>query len=228
MTADRTDVPTQEDVRIDIYSDVVCPWCYVGKRRLERALSVLGSRVQVAWRPFQLNPTMSPEGMDRRAYLEEKFGSLEAFEQIEGPVVAAGAEEGIEFAFEKIQRTPNTLPAHRLIWQAGRQGRQDAVVNELFRCFFEQGQDIGRPAVLAEAAARAGLDRAETDRFLAGESGLREVREEEAVGHRLGIRSVPYFVFNGAYGLSGAHPPARFVAALQRVAADAATRKAGA
>jgi predicted DsbA family dithiol-disulfide isomerase len=209
---------------IDIYSDVVCPWCYVGKRCLERALKQVGSDVRVTWRPFQLNPTMPKEGMDRTAYLEAKFGSLEAFWQLEEHVLTAGAEERIAFAFDKITRTPNTFLAHRLIWRAGQQGCQDAMVDSLFRGYFEKGVDIGSPVALAQLAEQAGLH---AEQFLSSDEGVAEVRAEEAAGHRRGIRSVPHFVLNGTYAVSGAQPPDRFVAAFKQVEADWATRKAG-
>ena len=111
-------------MQIDIYSDMVCPWCYVGKRRLERALTTVGGEVHVLWRPFQLNPTMPLDGMDRTTYLKAKFGSLENFGRMEEQLLAAGADEQIPFAFEKIQRTPNTFAAHRLVWHAARQGNR--------------------------------------------------------------------------------------------------------
>src|SRR5690349_1984425 len=146
-------------VTIDIYSDVVCPWCYVGKRRLDRALSQLATiPTQVTWRPFQLNPTMPKEGMERSAYLEAKFGSLDAFNRLEEQVRAAGAMERISFAFDRIQKTPNTFLAHRLIWLAGQQGRQDAVVEALFKGYFEEGVDIGSSSALADLAGSAGVD----------------------------------------------------------------------
>ena len=146
--------------QIEVYSDVVCPWCYVGKRRLERALDQLNGNRQahVTWKPFQLNPTMPEGGMDRTSYLEAKFGSLESFRQLEEHVLAAGASERISFAFEKIAKTPNTFLAHRLIWYGARQDRQDAVVDSLFRGYFEEGADIGDVPTLAQLAERAGLD----------------------------------------------------------------------
>lgn len=212
---------------IDIYSDVVCPWCYVGKRRLERALSESNDLVkpEITWRPFQLNPTMPNEGLERTAYLEAKFGSLDAFRQIEEHVLAAGAEEGIQFAFENIARTSNTFLAHRLIWYAGQQGCQNAMVDSLFQGYFEEGADIGSLSVLAQLAERAGL---KAEPFLRGQDGTAEVKAEESAGHRLGIRSVPYFLLNGTYALSGAQPPDRFVAAFTKVEVDQLTRKSGA
>jgi predicted DsbA family dithiol-disulfide isomerase len=203
---------------IEIYSDVVCPWCYVGKRRLERAVDRLKDRVQttITWRPFQLNPAMPEEGMDRAAYLKAKFGSLDAFHQMAGHLLAAGLEERIPFAFEKVARTPNTFMAHRLIWYAGRQSRQDAAVESLFKGYFTEGVDIGSLPVLGQLAGRAGLDVAAVESFLRSEEGSAEVKDEETAGHRLGIRSVPYFLLNGTITISGAQDPDIFAAAFQQ------------
>lgn len=214
-------------IHVEIYSDVVCPWCYVGKRRLERALTQFGGEARVTWRPFQLNPTMPVEGVDRKTYLEAKFGSLEAFERLEAQVIEAGASERIPFAFDRIKRTPNTLAAHRLIWHAQRHGKQDEVVEALFHAYFVEGQDIGNIEMLAQVAAQAGLERTGTEGFLNGDGGIADVRAEEAAGHRLGIRGVPYFVMNGAYAISGAHPSDTFVSAFKKIDADRAARKAG-
>jgi predicted DsbA family dithiol-disulfide isomerase len=204
-------------MQIEIYSDVVCPWCFVGKRRLERALETAGyaQQAHIAWRPFQLNPTMPKEGMDRTTYLEAKFGSLNAFRQLEEHVLAAGAAERIPFAFDKISRTPNTFLAHRLIWYAEQQGRQDTFVESLFRGYFTEGADIGSVPVLGQLAGRAGLDAVAVESFLQREEGATEVKAEEAAGYRLGIRGVPYFVLNGSISISGAQPPDIFVATLQ-------------
>ncbi len=215
------------EFRIDVYSDVVCPWCYVGKRRLERALASIDDGVRVTWRPFQLNPTMPPDGMDRKTYLEAKFGSLEAFGRLEEQILAAGEGERIPFAFEKIQRTPNTFSAHRLVWHAEAQGKQDAMVETLFRAYFLEGQDIGNVKTLVHVAAEAGLDRAETESFLSSDEGVTEVNADEAAGHRMGIRGVPHFLLNGTYAISGAQSPERIVAALKAVGGDAVVRKAG-
>ncbi|HKY71129.1 MAG TPA: DsbA family oxidoreductase [Nitrospira sp.] len=209
-----------EPLTIDIYSDVVCPWCYVGKRRLERALSQLhGIRAEVAWRPFQLNPTMAADGVDRTAYLETKFGSPDAFRRIEEQVAAAGASERISFAFDKILRTPNTFLAHRLIWYARPYGRQDAVVDALFKGYFEEGADIGSARVLAGLAASAGVD---AGPVFQSDQGVAEVKAEEAAGHRLGIRAVPYFVLNNRFGISGAQPVEVFLGAVERLRAGQA------
>ncbi|MGZ8366330.1 MAG: DsbA family oxidoreductase, partial [Nitrospira sp.] len=197
---------------VDIYSDVICPWCYVGKRRLERALKAWdGVPVNVRWRPFQLNPTMPRNGMDRRQYLDAKFGSPAAAQAIYDQVSTAGTEEGIQFAFERIVRTPNTFAAHRLIWLAGHHGKQDEMVELLFRQYFLEGGDIGNIETLSQAAAHAGLDRTSIETFLAGDEGIEAVKAEEAAGHRVGIRGVPYFVFNRTSALSGAQPPERLL-----------------
>ena len=201
--------------RIDVYSDVICPWCYVGKRRLESAVGQLGGAVtvQITWRPFQLNPTMPREGSDRTAYLKAKFGSLEAFKEMETHLLAAGDTEQIPFAFGKIARTPNTFSAHRLIWYAGRHGCQDRLVDSLFKGYFEEGADIGSVPTLIQLAERVGL---KSEAFLHSEEGAAEVKAEEAISHRLGIRAVPYFLLNRAYGISGAQPVDVFVTAIKK------------
>ncbi len=201
-----TTVPT---TTIEVYSEVVCPWCYVGKRRLEAALALahFQARVVVQWRPFELNPTMPLPGMDRKVYLEAKFGSAQAVESMLDHVREAGRQSGIAFAFERIPRTPNTFDAHRLIWFAGRQDRQDAVVEAFFKGYFEEGADLSSRDLLLELAERAGMDRAACRSCLESEASDAGVREEERQGLRIGIRAVPHFVISGREGLSGAQPP---------------------
>jgi predicted DsbA family dithiol-disulfide isomerase len=203
-------------VHIDIYSDIICPWCFVGKRRLERALTSAGGDIHVTWRPFQLNPTMPLEGMDRKAYLEAKFGSLEVFGRMEEQLLAAGAEERIPFAFEKIQRTPNTFAAHRMVWYAAQQGKQGEVVEFLFRAYFLEGKNIGDLKILTHVAGEAGLDQVEAEAFLASEKGVVEVKAEETVGRLLGISGVPYFAFNDRVSIYGAQPPDIIVSAIEQ------------
>jgi len=217
-------------MQIEIYSDVVCPWCFIGKRRLEQALETAGyaQQTHIAWHPFQLNPTMPKEGMDRRVYLDAKFGGAEARRAIEDRVAKAGEADRIEFAFDRIARTPNTFDAHRLIWFAEQQGCQDEVVEGLFHSYFTKGREIGSLDSLAEIASDCGLNREEVERFLASEKAVQEVRAEEAAGHRLGIRVVPYFVLNGGISISGAQPPDIFVSALQQAEETVMKRKEGA
>ncbi len=200
---------TASALTIEIYSDVVCPWCYVGQRRLQRTMATLSPAgdFQIAWRPFQLNPMAPPDGMDRMTYLAAKFGSVERIRQIEEQVVQAGTHEGIRFAFDKIATVPNTFEAHRLIWFAKRAGCQDAVVEALFRGYFEEGANIGDRSALAQLSARAGLKPDAVGEFFQSGEGLSEVKTEESVGQRLGIKGVPFFVLNSEYGISGAQPP---------------------
>ncbi len=215
-------------MRIDIYSDIVCPWCYVGKRRLERALTSIGGDVHVTWRPFQLNPTMPLDGMDQEpAYLEAKFGSLEAFGRMEEQLLAVGKDEQIPFAFEKVQRTPNTFAAHRLVWYAAQQGKQDEVVEALFRAYFLEGKNIGDVKILTHVADEAGLDRTEAETFLASDKGVVEVKGEETAGRKLGIRGVPYFVLNGSIAISGAQSPDIFVSAIRQAGESVIMGKEG-
>jgi predicted DsbA family dithiol-disulfide isomerase len=203
---------------IEVYSDVVCPWCYIGKRRLEQALEALKQRqvAHVVWRPFQLNPTMPKAGMDRRVYLEAKFGGPGEMKAIQDRVAAVGTSAGIDFAFDRIERTTNTFDAHRLIWFAQQHDRQDDVVEELFHGYFTEGLDIGEAEILVSLAVRAGLDGNQVRRLLRSEEGAGAVREEEAQGHQLGIRGVPYFVLNGANTLSGAQPVETFVSEIEQ------------
>jgi len=217
-------------MQIEIYSDVVCPWCFIGKRRLEQAIETAGyaEQAHIAWRPFELNPTMPKEGMDRRVYLDAKFGGTEARRVIEERVANAGKADGIVFAFDRIERTPNTFDAHRLIWFAEQQGCQDEVVEALFYSYFTKGREIGSLDSLAEIASDCGLNREEVEWFLASDKAVQEVRAEEAAGHRLGIRGVPYFVLNGSMSISGAQPPEIFVSALQQAEDTVMKRKEGA
>jgi predicted DsbA family dithiol-disulfide isomerase len=199
---------------IDVISDVICPWCLIGKRRLEKAL---GNRPAVVrWHQFQLNPDMPREGSDRKSYRIAKFGSWERSQELDARVAAAGQGEGIAFHFERQSRTPNTLDAHRIIWLAGEQGVQDAVVEALFLAYFTDGRDLSDRATLAETAAGAGLDRAAVVGLLAEDAGLDVVRADEERAHRLGVSGVPFFVVNGWVALSGAQPPELFRQAFEQ------------
>jgi predicted DsbA family dithiol-disulfide isomerase len=216
-------------MQIEIYSDVVCPWCFIGKHRLEAALETAGyaNQAYITWRPFQLNPTMPKSGMDRRAYLDAKFGGAESRRAMEERVAKAGEMDGIVFAFDRIERTPNTFDAHRLMWFAQQQGNQDDLAEALFHAYFTEGRDIGDDQTLIDLASENGLNGNEVRELLVGGKGVEEVRAEEAAGHRMGIRGVPYFVLNGLYTISGAQPPNIFVSAMQKAEADGAGRKAG-
>ena len=193
-------------LQIEIFSDVVCPWCYIGKRRFERAHTARPHTVlAVTWRAFQLNPEMPADGIDRQRYLELKFGGGDQAGQVYHRIAAAGAEEGIDFAFDRIRRTPNTVNAHRLVRWARQQDRQDEVVESLFQAYFLEGLDIGDRDNLAEIAARAGLDRADASAFLDGVEGVREVLDETRLAYNSGITGVPCFIVDRKYALSLIH-----------------------
>ncbi len=206
-------------INIDIVSDVICPWCYIGKRRLEKAIAQSGrTDVLVRWHPFQLNPQLPKAGIVRRDYRIAKFGSWEQSQARDAQVTAAGQAEGLTFAFDKQALTPNTLDAHRLIWLAGQQSVQDAVVEALFRAYFTDGQNLSDPSVLLNIVTTAGLDRTRAEHLLSSDTGLAEIHAAETEARQLGVQSVPFFVINGAVGLSGARAPDEFLAAFEQAA----------
>ena len=215
-----------EPISIDVYSDVVCPWCYIGKRRLEQALMGLGEQnvaVTPTWRAFQLNPDMPAAGMTRKDYVETKFGGPERATQIYARVAAVGNEVGIPFQFEKIERQPNTINAHRLIRLAGEQGQQDAVAEALFRAFFLEFLDIGNVVTLSEIAASAGLNREAVYAYLSSDQGAAAAQQEDAVARQLGITGVPFFVFGGKYAVSGAQSAEVLLQAFEQAAGEVTT-----
>jgi predicted DsbA family dithiol-disulfide isomerase len=215
-------------INIDIVSDAVCPWCFIGKRRLEAALDQAQGEfeVYVGWRPFQLNPEMPAGGADRKTYLAAKFGGAERADGMYRSVREAGATAGIDFRFEDIQRTPNTVDAHRLIGIAGRAGVQDAVVESLFRAYFLEGRDIGDHKVLAEIAAAAGLDPKTVGAYLAGTDDVDRVQKEDETARRMGIQGVPCFIFNRKYAVSGAQEPEVLLQVMRRVKEELAKEPA--
>ena len=209
-----------EQLKIKVISDTICPWCYVGKRRLERAIALLGNLpIEVEWKPFQLNSTMPREGMNRREYRTRKFGSWEHSRALDAQVRAAGAEVGIVFAPDMIVRTPNTLTSHQLIWLAGLHGRQDAVVEAIFCEYFCKGRDIGETAVLLELGLSAGLMREEIQRRLNNAETREAVLREERRVRDLAVRGVPTFVVNGVPLASGAQPEAALAIAFRAAVA---------
>lgn len=190
---------------IDIVSDTVCPWCFIGKRKLEAALaSRQDVDVQVGWRPFQLNPEMPRGGMSRDAYLSAKFGGAERASRIYENIRMAGAQIGIDFHFERIRRTPSTLDSHRLIRWASSANVQHGVVEGLFEAYFVQGEDIGDHDVLVRIAAEAGMDADLVTELLESDADLELVRQEESVARSMGINGVPCFIIDRKYAVSGA------------------------
>lgn len=199
-------------LRIDIVADLVCPWCFIGKRRLERAI---GERPDLevvrVWRAFQLNPDIPPDGIAYELFLQIKYGSGRAAARVLASLAAAGAGLGIDFAFERIRRTPNTLNAHRLVRLASAQDCGDALVEALFRAYFVEGADTGDIDCLAAIAATVGMDGAAAQRHLAGGAGTAEVLAEEERTRRAGIDAVPCFVIDEDYAVAGAQDPELFL-----------------
>jgi len=202
---------------VEVISDVICPWCFIGKRRLEKAISVFdrGQEVRVRWLPFQLNPTMPKEGILRREYRIKKFGSWERSQELDANVVAVGESEEIHFAFDRIERTPNSVDAHRLIWLAEQEGVQNAVVEALFLAYFREGRDISNRQTLIDVVVEAGLDRKKADLLLVGTDGLQAIKEAEVKNRELGVDGVPFFVVNDKITLSGAQPTESFLEAFR-------------
>jgi predicted DsbA family dithiol-disulfide isomerase len=207
---------------IDVISDVICPWCYVGKRRMEQAIAARGGQhdVRIRWHPFQLNPHMPNEGQNRKEYRTAKFGSWERSLALDAQVTEMGLAEGIPFAFDRIERTPNTLDAHRLIWLADKEGVQDPVVEALFRAYFIEGRDISNPQLLLDVVVGAGLDRGRAKALLQSDDGVTAIRAAEQQAHRDGVQGVPFYVVNNQLVLSGAVEPSTFLDAFDRVGAE--------
>ena len=210
---------------IDIVSDVVCPWCFIGKRRLEGALALYAKEYPdapapaVTWRPFQLNPGMPAEGMARADYVARKFGPRGG--AVYDRVAAVGREVGIDFAFDRITRQPNTLAAHSLIELAGARGRQDAMAEALFRAYFLDGVDLTSRDNLLKIAASAGLDRAAAEEWLDNTEAREAAAAEDARARENGIEGVPFFVFNGRLAVSGAQPAEVLLDAMKQAQATA-------
>ena len=194
-------------VKLDIISDPICPWCYIGKANLDKALlQVPDHPFVMEWHPFQLNPDMPLEGMDRRAYLEGKFGGKEAAVQAYAPVVEASKVSGALINFEAIKTTPNTINAHRLIHWAGIEQRQTYVVDLLFKAYFVDGRDIGNSEVLADIADTAEMDAGMVTRLLDTDEDLTGIRDRDAHSRKMGISSVPTFVVAQQHAVPGAQP----------------------
>ena len=207
-------------IRLDILSDPICPWCYIGKMSLDKALNGRDlNPFEIAWHPFQLNPEMPREGMDRTAYLEAKFGGPEGAKATYGRIEDAAKSAGLDVRFDLITRTPNTLDAHRLIRWAGVEDRQGPVVDQLFHRYFVKGQDISDREVLVECARTAGIDADVTARLLDGDADLEEVRAEDARARQMGVTGVPTFLVAGQYALPGAQPPQTWLKVIDELTA---------
>lgn len=210
-----------EPLQIDVVSDVICPWCFIGKRRLDRVVEE-DEGLEVSWRPYQLDPTLPAEGMDRREYLRRKFGEGgDRAKAIYSALSQAGDEAGIRFAFDRIARTPNTLDCHRLIRWAGSAGCQDAVVEALFVRYFELGVDVGAAGALVEVALDVGMDSDLVADLLGGDADRELVEREAYLASRMGIEGVPCFIVAGRYALIGAQEPATLMRAFEAARGEA-------
>ena len=195
-------------IKLDILSDPICPWCYIGKTHLFRALeSHPDHPFEIEWHPFQLNPDMPAGGMDRRAYLEGKFGGKDGAIKAYAPVLEAAEAAGLPIDFAGIKRTPNTLNAHRLIHWAGIEGKQTPVVQALFKAYFEDGRDIGDSETLADIADSAGMDAAIILRLLVSDADVEDIRARDAHSREMGVTGVPTFIVANQHAVPGAQPP---------------------
>lgn len=220
-----TDAPTSErpTVTVDVVSDVCCPWCYLGKRRLDRAIAQMPDvDVVVSWRPYQLDPTIPPEGVDRTAYMKAKFGDLSRVDEIHGRLSSLGSAEGIDYDFDAIKVSSNSLDAHRLIRWAAEEGLQSEMKERLLAAFWTEGDNIGDTDVLVEAATAVGLDGAKVRARLASDEDRDAVIGEIAHFQRMGVRGVPTFILEQKYAISGAQEVETLVEALRDVAEEKA------
>jgi predicted DsbA family dithiol-disulfide isomerase len=207
-------------VQLDIISDPICPWCYIGKAQLDRAIAETGvNPFDISWRIFQLNPDMPAEGMDRKRYLETKFGGPDQARAVYDRVEQAAAEAGVEVHFDRIPKTPNTMDAHRLIRWSRTTGNQSALVDRLFRLYFAKGADISDHDVLIAAAEQVGMEHAVVARLLSGDADLDLLREEEASARRMGVNGVPCFILGGRYVLQGAQPAETWAQVIRELSA---------
>lgn len=212
----------RNSITVDVVSDVVCPWCFIGQKRLDKAVAAASDvDVHIRWRPFQLDPTIPPEGKDRREYMMAKFGSEQRIREIHARIETLGEAEGISFAFDAIKVAPNTLDAHRLIRWAGAAGEtvQNRLVRRLFQLNFEEGANLGDHAVLIEAAREAGMDASVVAALLPTDADVEAVRTEIATASRMGITGVPCFLLEDKYAVMGAQEADTLTDAIRQVAA---------
>lgn len=209
-------------IKIEVVSDVVCPWCYIGKRRLEKALDQLKDQFDfdIEYSPFELNPDMPPEGRKQKEYLTQKFGSESKYTQVIDHVTKVAAVEGLNFDFTNQHVSPNTTSAHRVIWFAKTKGKHLETKEALMKAYFEQGIDLSKKENLVKVAVRVGLNEEEVIALLESEKGLAEVTFAEQTNYQRGITGVPFYIINNKYGISGAQPAEAFVEALTNIGGE--------
>ncbi len=215
------DRPSERPIRVDMVADLACPWCYIGLVRLDRAREMRPHcAVKLRWHPFLLNPQLPPEGMERGAYLRAKFGGTAAARRVYARIEEAGRADGIDFAFERIARTPNTVDAQRLILFAAQRALDEAVIRRLFRALFEEGDDIGAPEPLIRLGGEAGLDTAELRDLFAGDDYVTEVLRAHRSAEAIGIRGVPVLIIEREHIITGAQPPEVLAGLLDLAASE--------
>jgi predicted DsbA family dithiol-disulfide isomerase len=221
-----TQLDTPEALQIDVVSDVVCPWCFIGKRRLEQAIALCPDiPVEVNFRPYFLNPWVPRAGMTRTDYLTKKFGSVERYGEIAQRVATAAAEEGLTYAVDKMSRQPNTLDSHRVIFWARNSGAQACVKQRLMDFYFTEGANLSDQEVLVKAATECGMDGEEVRRLLATDTDVERVTQEAESARSAGINGVPTFIFGGAFSTSGAQPPETLAEIIAYAAAEQEKRR---
>jgi len=216
-----------QTVKLDILSDPICPWCYIGKTQLDKALAAIPDHpFVIEWHPFQLNPDMAPEGMDRREYLERKFGGKEGAVRAYAPVVEHAEKAGLAIDFEAMQRTPNTLDAHRLIHGAGVEGKQTEAVDALFAAYFTEGRDIGDAEVLADIADSIGMDAAVVLKLLKSDADRDDIAKRDSHSREMGVSSVPTFIVANRHAVPGAQPPELWEQVIREIMSQIETTSA--
>lgn len=211
-----------QKIKIEIVSDVVCPWCYIGKRRIEKAIDQLKDQFEfeVSYLPFELNAQVPKGGQDQKRYLANKFGSDERFEQITQHVTSVAATEGLQFDFNKQRVMPNTRDAHRIIWLAKHEGKQLAVKEAFMKAYFEDGVDLSKPENLIAIAIQCGLPEEKVSALLNSDEGLKEVVAAEKLNVQRGVSGVPFYIINDQYGISGAQPTEVFIQAFTQIGSE--------
>jgi len=198
-------------IELDIFSDTVCPWCYIGKKRLDNAIAKHGHlEFKQTWRPFQLNPGMAPDGMDRQEYLVSKFGSTDAAKTVYENIYEEGLKEGIDFNFDSIEVTPNSFNSHRLLALAYVKKIQEQVLDDLFESYFLKGEDIGNPNILLSIAVNNSIDEDVFKNYLSNKDNIEPLGNEELQARKMGIDSVPTFIINKQIVINGAHTSENF------------------
>jgi predicted DsbA family dithiol-disulfide isomerase len=206
-------------IKIEVVSDVVCPWCYIGKRRLEKAIDQSKDTFdfEIEYLPFELNPAMPKEGRNQKEYLVAKFGSEAQYEKIIGNTTKVAADEGLAFDFSKQHVSPNTRDAHRIIWLAKKENKQTEAKEAFMKAYFEDGVDLSKTENLLNVATQVGLDRAKVEKVLHSEEGLAEVITAEKLSVQRGVSGVPFYIIDGKYGISGAQSSDTFIQAFKEI-----------